>query len=131
MQYFLAGAESDGKHVEQNGSWFSPSSPASTSGGLCENTIAVRDSDSEYPCFVVEDLLEDDRFRHLSFVDGSHAAHRFYAGTPITSNRGINIGSFFMFDDKPRIEGLSIGERKCQWPYHAYLLRILGLEPHR
>jgi hypothetical protein len=65
----------------------------------------------------VEDLLVDHRFANLSVVDGSVAAYRFYAGMPITTVHGINIGSFFMFDDKPRPEGLTLEQRKCQFSF--------------
>jgi hypothetical protein len=78
-----------------------------------QNTLAVDQNNDEYPCFEVYDLAKDERFASLPVVDGTVAGYRFYAGTPITTDRGINIGSFFMFDDKPRPEGLSLAQRKC------------------
>jgi hypothetical protein len=44
-------------------------------------------------------------------VDGSIASYRFYAGTPITTDHGVNIGSFFLFDNKPR-DDLTLPQRK-------------------
>ena len=62
---------------------------------------------------MVGDLTADPRFANLPVVDGSLAAYRCYVGMPITTNRGVNIGSFFMFDDKPRLDGLTLQEKKC------------------
>jgi GAF domain-containing protein len=77
----------------------------------------------KYPCFIVNDLREDDRFAHLPVVDGTVMAYRFYAGTPITTDHGINIGSFFMFDDRPRPEGLTVEQRKClSSPYQLIIV---------
>ncbi|KAL9579155.1 MAG: hypothetical protein Q9212_005272 [Teloschistes hypoglaucus] len=77
-------------------------------GGLCENTLALPTSPGTYPCFTVPDLTQDERFSQLSIVTG--APHfRFYAGTPLTTSNGVNIGSFFIFDDKFR-SGLTPNE---------------------
>jgi hypothetical protein len=72
------------------------------------------DKNNKYPCFIVNDLAKDKRFANLPVVDGSIAKYRFYAGTPITTSHGINIGSLFFFDDKVR-DDLSLGQRKCQY----------------
>lgn len=73
----------------------------------------MEDNETDSPCFAINDLRSDDRFCHLPIVDGSTAALRFYAGTPIATNRGIRIGTFSVFDDQPRPEGLSIQHKKC------------------
>jgi hypothetical protein len=44
-------------------------------------------------------------------VDGQIASYRFYAGVPITTNHGVNIGSLFFFDDKAR-DGLPRNQRR-------------------
>lgn len=50
---------------------------------------------------IINDLTKDARFCDRSYVkDGPKA--RFYAGVPITTSRGINIGSLCVLDDKPR-----------------------------
>ncbi|KAI9672393.1 MAG: hypothetical protein M1817_003415 [Caeruleum heppii] len=76
--------------------------------GLCEGTVALtRDgftesaSRSQHAFFIVPDLSQDDRFRDRPYVAGAPFL-RFYAGTPITTKRGINIGSLCVVDDQPR-----------------------------
>ncbi len=61
---------------------------------------------------MINDLSKDPRFASLPVVDGQIASYRFYAGTPITTSHGINIGSLFFFDDKSR-EGLPRSSRRC------------------
>jgi GAF domain-containing protein len=77
-----------------------------------QNTLALDIAMDQYPCFMVNDLSQDQRFSNLPVVDGSIAGYRFYAGAPITTSHGINIGSFFLFDDKPR-NNLSLEHRRC------------------
>jgi GAF domain-containing protein len=74
--------------------------------------MALENSDDKCPCFIINDLSKDSRFAHLPIVDGSLASYKFYAGAPIATSRGINIGSFFLFDDRVR-DGLPINQRKC------------------
>lgn len=51
-------------------------------------TIAVAPTpESDYPCFVVDDLSKDERFNELPFVTGSPNL-RFYAGVPLITKRG-------------------------------------------
>ncbi len=68
-------------------------------------TIQLPPSDDPYPLFVVKDLTQDSRFSQLPFVQGD-PKFRFYAGTPLTTKRGVNIGSLCVMDTQPR-EGLS------------------------
>jgi hypothetical protein len=134
-QYFLAGAirrnlgTNDELSIER--AWFGYES-IPTPGGLCEvyklfitilelvltklqNTLAVDCTAGDYPCFTVNDLEADERFAKLPVVDGTLSSYRFYAGTPITTAHGINIGSLFMFDDRPRPNGLALDQRKCKY----------------
>ncbi|KAG0652017.1 Hybrid signal transduction histidine kinase B [Hyphodiscus hymeniophilus] len=127
-QYFIAGAtrskSSDGEdHVEDSTSWFGCDT-VPTPGGLCENTLAVDGTTDSFPCFIVNDLLKDDRFASLPVVDGSVAAYRFYAGTPITTRHGVNIGSLFMFDDMSRA-GLNLKQKKHLHETAAKVMRHL------
>lgn len=78
-----------------------------------QNTITVPAED-EYPCFVVPDLSKDNRFRNLAVVNGTIASYRFYAGMPITTDHGINIGSFFVFDTETR-DDLTLYQKKCEF----------------
>lgn len=60
------------------------------------------------PALVVGDLSKDRRFKDFSAVAGQPYS-RFYAGVPIRSPRGHNIGTYCVLDDKPR-DGLSAHE---------------------
>lgn len=55
------------------------------------------------PChlFEVSELAQDHRFSRLPYVQGGPQL-RFYAGTPLTTRRGINIGSLCVMDPEPR-----------------------------
>ena len=53
------------------------------------------------PFFTVPDLSKDIRFNHLFYVTQS-PSWRFYAGCPIRTARGVNIGALCILDDKPR-----------------------------
>jgi signal transduction histidine kinase len=55
---------------------------------------------------VVPDLGADKRFQDRPFVS-SWPHNRFYAGCPIRTNRGVDIGILCVFDEQPRPEGLS------------------------
>ena len=74
--------------------------------------MAMDATKGEYPCFEVSGLNQHPRYIHQPAVDGRIAAFRFYAGTPITTAHGVNIGSLFMFDNVSRPEGLTLRERK-------------------
>lgn len=50
---------------------------------------------------IINDLTGDVRFCDRPYVTGGPLA-RFYAGVPITTPRGINIGAYCILDDKPR-----------------------------
>ena len=72
------------------------------SGRLCEKTIELPPSMTGSPSlFTVTDLSKDERFNQLPFVTG-HPSFRFYAGTPLTTKKGVNIGSLFILDDVAR-----------------------------
>jgi GAF domain-containing protein len=61
----------------------------------------ARDPFSASIAHIINDMTEDTRFCDRPYVtDGPKA--RFYAGVPITTPKGINIGAFCVLDDKPR-----------------------------
>ncbi|KAJ6181131.1 hypothetical protein N7519_011592 [Penicillium mononematosum] len=86
---------------------FAGTSTVPDAWNICQETVAVS-SDNEdglYSFLVVNDLQQEERFRELPFVaQGPHS--RFYAGTPLTSHSGINLGCLFVLDSEPR-QGLS------------------------
>lgn len=86
--------------VEGDGLWFGCGT-VDKSGRLCEKTIELPPSLGRHPCFTVQDLSKDERFNQLPFVTGP-PYFKFYAGTPLTTKKGINIGSLFIIDDVVR-----------------------------
>ncbi|KAJ5162206.1 hypothetical protein N7492_007598 [Penicillium capsulatum] len=75
---------------------------------LCLDTVALPPSDREnanYEYLIVNDLTEHERFKRLSFVEND-PRFRFYAGTPLTTKNGINLGCFFVLDTDTR-DGLT------------------------
>jgi signal transduction histidine kinase/CheY-like chemotaxis protein len=52
-------------------------------------------------CFEVLDLSQDPRFNTLSFIAGP-PHFRYYAGVPLRTSRGINIGSIYILDSMVR-----------------------------
>lgn len=78
--------------------------------GICESVLAepAKNTDSDLEKLmervvisVVPNLADDERFRERNFVCGE-PYHRFYAGVPIITPAGTNIGVLCVFDDKPR-----------------------------
>lgn len=64
-------------------------------------------------------MSTDPRFRDHPTVRGTNADLYFYAGAPLTTETGIDIGTLFIMDTKPRPNGLSDEEttRLCAVPY--------------
>lgn len=79
---------------------------------VLQETIALesKKQPGQSRSFVVNNLEQDERFKLLPFVQG--APHfRFYAGTPLTTENGVDIGCLFVLDPTPR-DGLSDVESK-------------------
>jgi signal transduction histidine kinase len=51
--------------------------------------------------FVIPDTLEDERFTDNALVTGG-PRFRFYAGAPLTTSDGVNLGTLCILDSKPR-----------------------------
>jgi signal transduction histidine kinase len=62
---------------------------------FCAHTILNPD------IFEVKDLSLDDRFKENPFVK-DYPSMRFYAGVPLVSDKGFNIGSICVLDDSPK-----------------------------
>jgi GAF domain-containing protein len=65
----------------------------------------------ELPALVVNDTLEDERFRSRHYVSsGRGPSVRFYAGVPIFTKHGSAIGAYAVSDTHPRPQGLTLDE---------------------
>lgn len=109
---------------------------------VCEHTVDLptkRNSqasgaDLRANVFVVNDLAEDTRFCDLPYVqDGPKA--RFYAGVPITTPTGINIGVLCVMDESPR-KGFENGEIRFLSETastvmdHLHMVRLIDCHHH-
>ncbi|KAK7908710.1 hypothetical protein PG985_016013 [Apiospora marii] len=56
---------------------------------------------SAIPVSTILDLAEHLRYRDCFHVRGA-PYYRFYTGVPIRTPKGINIGVFYVYDDRPR-----------------------------
>lgn len=74
-------------------------------------------SDKEFtslsPVLVLPDLAQDERFSD-AFFRQKWPQTRFYAGVPIRSKKGVNIGVYHVYDDSPRSE-LDLGDADKQF----------------
>lgn len=75
---------------------------------VCEHTVNLpanlgsnRNGPSADVVHIIDDLTGDVRFCDRPYVTGGPMA-RFYAGVPITTSKGLNIGAYCIVDDKPR-----------------------------
>ncbi|KAL7621152.1 hypothetical protein AAE478_008468 [Parahypoxylon ruwenzoriense] len=76
------------------------------------STMTWKDAEGqevEVPILVVNDTLEDDRFKSRPYVT-SGAGVRFYAGVPIVTKQGHAIGVYAAADTEPRPQGLTLDE---------------------
>ncbi|XDG04945.1 hypothetical protein ABKA04_004560 [Annulohypoxylon sp. FPYF3050] len=71
----------------------------------------TEDQEVAVSAFIVNDTLEDERFKLRPYVT-SGASVRFYAGVPIITKQGYAIGVYSVSDTKPRPRGLSLEEVK-------------------
>lgn len=99
--------QDDSKHAANDDLWLGHAIiPRGYS--VCEHTIMLpanegtnkNDVTSDF-IHIVNDLAKDARFHDRPFVSGRPKA-RFYAGVPITTPRGINIGAYCVLGDEPR-----------------------------
>ncbi|KAI2669702.1 hypothetical protein LCP963914a_9890 [Penicillium roqueforti] len=90
-----------------------------------KETIALESDhlSKRYPSFTVDNLNEDTRFSSLPFVQGS-PNFRFYAGTPLTTENGMNIGCLFILDPVPR-PGISEVEKRSLGTIAALVMDFL------
>ena len=129
--YFLAEAtttssEVDGlsAHVLTEDPIFLGCSGVPVQGRICELTLRENTPTGghPYPVFEVKDLSADPRFSSLPVVAGK-PYYRYYAGVPITTDDGINIGSVAFMDLKSR--ELSVEEEKCLGQVAEHVMNLL------
>ncbi|WDK23076.1 hsp90-like protein [Colletotrichum graminicola] len=103
----------DAKYPKQNHLWLCGTA-IPRAFGICEHVLvgATQDAsnsrhpsapanENELPVAVVPDLAADRRFCDRPYIEAA-PFNRFYAGVPIQSPKGINIGVYCIFDDRPR-----------------------------
>ncbi|KAL9126797.1 MAG: hypothetical protein Q9217_004210 [Psora testacea] len=106
-QYFIAESTktlnlSDTSKCEEDGDdLWAGCATVGKAGRLCEKTIEATAEVGRFPMYTVTNLAEDPLFNELPFVAGP-PFFKYYAGTPLTTKRGINIGSVFVMDDIER-----------------------------
>ncbi|KAK5723056.1 hypothetical protein LTR17_014017 [Elasticomyces elasticus] len=75
---------------------------------ICEETVCrlpSGDPTDDPISHIINDLDEDTQFCGKPYVtDGPKA--KFYAGVPITTDKGVNIGAYCCLDDRRRLDGL-------------------------
>ena len=69
-------------------------------GGICEKTVLLDQQDQAHPVYEILDLSADDSTKTLPVVDGTVADFRHYAGVPLTTPDGLNIGTLFVFGNR-------------------------------
>ncbi|KAL5120646.1 hypothetical protein ACEQ8H_001394 [Pleosporales sp. CAS-2024a] len=103
-QYFVSGATRskvhDPKVTLESTQWYGCQT-VSHHGGLCERTITQQHDVGSMAFYEERDMLENDRTKHLPFVNGDLATYRYYAGVPINPYQGPNIGTVFFFRTRP------------------------------
>ncbi|KAL1859108.1 hypothetical protein Plec18170_002223 [Paecilomyces lecythidis] len=98
------------KYEHEEDALWTGCSAVSRKGKLCETTIALPPSErDQYSFHIVNDLSEEDAYKKLPLPPPS-CGFRFYAGTPLTTAKKQNIGTFFVLDTKPR-NGLTDSEK--------------------
>ncbi|MBK0064153.1 MULTISPECIES: GAF domain-containing sensor histidine kinase [unclassified Acinetobacter] len=86
--------------IDENRSWFKssygvPRGEVERKYSICSHAILQKD------IFVIEDTLLDERFHDNPAVRGDLSI-RFYAGAPLTTCDGFNLGTLCVLDSKPR-----------------------------
>ncbi len=87
--------------IDTNRLWFKSKIGMNISGiprdiSFCQYTI-IQDE-----IFEIENALKDERFQNNPFVLGPPYI-RFYAGTPLKTPEGFNVGTLCVFDTEPKI----------------------------
>ena len=99
-QYFLSGAEksslSSARSTLESTKWYGCDTILHA-GGLCPRTIGLTGGE------ILEHLHldTDEQLKDLPIINGSVSAFRHYAGVPLVTGLGMNIGTVFVFKEGP------------------------------
>ncbi|KAI4593876.1 hypothetical protein KJ359_008919 [Pestalotiopsis sp. 9143b] len=101
---------------QQNAGIWLGGSAIPRSHGICEHVLFAADDapdrfGAKLQVSVVPDLAEDYRFCNRSYIL-ERPCNRFYAGVPLKSRNGVNVGVLCVFDESPRA-GLSDTHLDC------------------
>lgn len=80
-----------------------------TTFGSNYTTHDAEGNERTFHALVIPDLRQDDRFKDRPYVT-SEPGVRFYAGVPITTKQGFDIGIYAVSDPVPRPSGLTLDE---------------------
>jgi signal transduction histidine kinase/CheY-like chemotaxis protein len=81
-------------------------------GGICEKTIAIKQSPGEHQVCEILDLSAAESTKSLPVVTGEVASFRHYAGVPLNTPEGLNVGTVFIFRNESPKEPLPAAKRR-------------------
>jgi len=81
-------------------------------GGICEKTIAIQQTPGEHQVYEILDLSAEESTKSLPVVDGKVADFRHYAGVPLNTPEGLNVGTVFVFRKEAPTEPLPSDRRR-------------------
>jgi hypothetical protein len=124
-QFFLAGAREEDVHSRADPiKWFG-CDQVGHRGGLCERTITL-DGTQHSEIYEELNMAETSGTKDLSFVDGTLAKFRSYAGAPIRTAAGVCIGTVFTMSNKPS-SGLDAFQHNLLIDTASHVMRQLTL----
>jgi hypothetical protein len=82
-------------------------------GGICQKTIAIQQTPGDYQVFEILDLSAEESTKSLPVVTGAVANFRHYAGVPLNTPEGLNVGTVFVFRNTSPEASLS--PEKCRF----------------
>lgn len=115
-QFFLSGAtpndSNDGWVSAESAQWYG-CDKVNHHGGLCERTILGLHQPGIPALYEVLDMSKTESTQALPFINGTVAEFRHYAGMPIRSPDGLNIGTVFTMSKTPATTGINQAQRDC------------------
>jgi signal transduction histidine kinase/CheY-like chemotaxis protein len=105
-------------------------------GGICEKTIAIQQTPGEHQVFEILDLSAEESTKSLPVVNGVVADFRHYAGVPLNTPEGLNVGTVFVFRKEAPKEFLPLAKRQflvetANHAMHQLLQTVESLEYKR